>query len=86
MSIVCNQSFIAVTHPIEGSSANITASASTVLGVANGGNTATAFKPAGTNARTEGGAPFGGPPPPGVPGNAFPVRIFFVYENSCNEV
>ena len=64
-----------LTHPIDGSSANMTASASTVLGVAKGGKTATAFKPAGTNARTEGDAPFGDAPPPIVPGCGFPVRF-----------
>ena len=46
----------------------MTASASTVLGVAKGGKTATAFKPAGTNASTEDDAPFGEAPPPTVPG------------------
>ena len=53
-------------------SRKITASASTVLGVANGGNTDTAVKPAGTSASSSGEAVAGKAPPPRVPGSGLP--------------
>ena len=57
-----------------GSSANITATAGKLLAVSKGGNTATALSPAGTRFSVVCGAPFGGAPPPAVPGGGFPVE------------
>ena len=57
-----------------GSSENITATAGKLLAVSKGGNTATALSPAGTRFNVVCSAPFGGAPPPGVPGGGFPVE------------
>ena len=56
-------------------SLHITATAGTVRGVAKGGKTATAVKPAGTRARTLPGLVLGWPPPPGDPGVGVPGGI-----------
>ena len=52
-----------------GTSEKITVSAGKVLGVAYGGNVATATSPFGTRFKAD---PEGWPPPPGVPGAGFP--------------
>ena len=57
--------------PILGSSAKITAMASTVRGNAKGGKTAMAFKPGGVKAAAS-GLSSGLAPPPGSPGEVLP--------------